>query len=110
MMLVSHPDVKCILAYSDFMGLPADEVVMRTPSIEKSEFGIFGCDYSSTGCEAIKKSVTNESTYRGSGAFGVTFGKVMLDTVTGAVDVDDLGVYYEPTFEINGENVDSYLK
>ena len=54
--------------------------------------------------------MTNESTYRGSGAFGVTFGKVMLDTVTGAVDVDDLGVYYEPTFEINGENVDSYLK
>ncbi len=110
MMLVSHPDVKCILAYSDFMGLPADEVIMRTPSVDKSKFGIFGCDYSSTGCEAIKKSTTNESTYRGSGAFGVEFGKVMFDTVVGNVKVDDLGVYYEPTFDIKASNVDEYLK
>ena len=110
MMLVSHPDVKCILAYSDFMGLPADEVIMRTPSIDKSQFGIFGCDYSSTGCEAINKSIMDESTYRGSGAFGVVFGKVMFDTVTGAVEVDDLGVYYEPTFDINAGNLAEYLK
>ena len=110
MMLVSHPDVKCILAYSDFMGLPADEVIMRTPSVDKAQFGIFGCDYSSTGCEAIKKSATDESTYRGSGAFGVKFGTVMFDTVIGAVQVDDLGVYYEPTFDIKASNVDEYLK
>lgn len=110
MMLVSHPNVKCILAYSDFMGLPADEVIMRTPNIDKSKFGIFGCDYSSTGCEAIKKSINDESTYRGSGAFGVEFGKVMFDTVTGAVEVDDLGVYYEPTFDIKASNVADYMK
>ncbi|MDD2970665.1 MAG: sugar ABC transporter substrate-binding protein [Lachnospiraceae bacterium] len=110
MMLVSHPDVKCILAYSDFMGLPADEVIMRTPNIDKSQFGIFGCDYSSAGCEAIQKSINDESTYRGSGAFGVEFGKVMFDTVVGAVDVDDLGVYYEPTFDIKASNVADYIK
>lgn len=109
MALVSHPDVKCILTYSDFMGLPADEVIMRTPTVDPAQFGIFGCDYSSTGCEAIQKSINNESTYRGSGAFGVTFGKTMFDTVVGAVEMDEAGVYYEPTFFINAENVADYL-
>lgn len=109
MMLISYPDVKCVLAYSDFMGLPADEVIMRTPSIDKEEFGIFACDYSYAGCEAIEKSLTNESTYRGSGAFGVKFGKVMFDTCVGNVEVDDLGVYYEPAFVINQDNVNEYL-
>lgn len=110
MMLISHPNVKCILAYSDFMGLPADEVIMRTPNINKDQFGIFACDYSEAGCEAIAKSVNGESTYRGSGAFGVTFGKTMFDTVVGNVQVDDKGVYYEPAFEINPDNVANYLK
>lgn len=110
MMLISYPDVKCVLAYSDFMGLPADEVIMRTPSIDKETFGIFACDYSNAGCEAIEKSITNESTYRGSGAFGVKFGKVMFDTCVGNVEFDDLGVYYEPAFVINGDNVSDYLK
>lgn len=110
MMLISYPNVKCILGYSDFMGLPADEVIMRTPSVDKAKFGIFACDYSQAGCEAIAKSNTNESTYRGSGAFGVKFGKVMFDTVVGNVEFDDLGVYYEPAFIINGDNVNEYLQ
>lgn len=110
MMLIEHPNVKCVLTYSDFMGLPADEVIMRTPSIKKEEFGIFGCDYSEAACEAVKKSETNESVYRGSGAFGVKFGKTMFDTVVGNVEFDDLGVYYEPAFELSVSNVDEYLK
>lgn len=110
MMLISHPDVKVIMAYSDFMGLPADEVIMRTPSIEKSEFGIFGCDYSEAGCQAIDKSISDESTYRASGAFGVKFGKTMFDTVVGNVEVDEQGVYYEPAFELDASNVSEYLK
>lgn len=43
------------------------------------------------------------------GAFGVTFGKTMFDTVVGAVEMDEAGVYYEPTFFINAENVADYL-
>jgi ABC-type sugar transport system substrate-binding protein len=109
MMLISHPNVKCIMAYSDFMGLPADEVVMRTPAIDKATFGIFGCDYSSAGCDAINKSLTNESTYRASGAFGVKFGQTMFDTAIGKNPVDEQGVYYEPAFVLNGSNVAEYL-
>ena len=109
MMLISYPDVKCVLGYSDFMGLPADEVIMRTPGVDKETFGIFACDYSYAGCEAIEKSITNESTYRGSGAFGVEFGRVMFDTCVGNVEFDDLGVYYEPAFVINKDNVNDYL-
>lgn len=110
MCLTEHPNVKCILTYSDFMGIPADEVVMRTQGINPAEFGIFGCDYSTAGAEAIEKSKTNESTYRASGAFGVTFGKTVFDTIVGNVDVDDEGVYYEPAFELTVDNVDEYLK
>ena len=110
MMVISYPNIKCILAYSDFMGLPADEVIMRTPSIDKDTFGIFACDYSEAGCEAIAKSAEGESTYRGSGAFGVTFGKTMFDTVVGNVEVDEQGVYYEPAFEVDASNVSEYLK
>ena len=110
MLLTEHPDVKCILAYSDFMGLPADEVVMRTKGIDVAHFGIFGCDYSSAGCEAIEKSKTNESTYRASGAFGVNFGKTVYDTIVGNVEVDGECVYYEPAFELTVDNVDQYLK
>lgn len=109
MMLVEHPDVKCVLCYSDFMGIPADEVVMRTSGVDPSKFGIFGCDYSSAGAEAIKKSADNESTYRASGAFGVTFGKTIYDVMTGSLEVDDQGVYYEPAFELTVDNVDEYL-
>jgi ABC-type sugar transport system, periplasmic component len=110
MMLIQHPNVKCILAYSDFMGLPADEVVMRTPSIDKTKFGIFACDYSEAGVKAINKSINNESTYRASAAFGVTFGKTMFDTIVGNVKLDDKGVYYEPAFPINADNVKEYVK
>ena len=109
MMLVEHPDVKCILCYSDFMGLPADEVVMRTAGIDPSTFGIFGCDYSSAGAEAIAKSANNESTYRASGAFGVTFGQTIYDIMVGNLEVDEQGVYYEPAFELTVDNVDEYL-
>lgn len=110
MMFVSHPDVKCVLTYSDFMGLAANEVAMKNPNLDKSKFGIFGCDYSEAGSAAIEKSKTNDSVYRASGAFGVTFGKTMFDTVVGNVDFDDLGVYYEPAFILNDENVDQYKK
>lgn len=110
MCLTEHPDVKCIITYSDFMGLPADEVVMRTQGIDPAQFGIFGCDFSSAGAEAIAKSKTNESTYRASGAFGVAFGKTVYDTIVGNVEVDADGVYYEPAFELTVDNVDEYLK
>lgn len=109
MMLVEHPDVKCILCYSDFMGIPADEVVMRTAGIDPATFGIFGCDYSSAGVAAIAKSADNKSTYRASGAFGVTFGQTIYDMIVGNLEVDDLGVYYEPAFELTVDNVDQYL-
>ncbi len=109
MMLVEHPDVKCILCYSDFMGLPADEVVMRTAGVDPATFGIFGCDYSSAGAEAIAKSADNESTYRASSAFGVTFGQTVYDIMVGNLEVDDQGVYYEPAFELTVDNVDQYL-
>lgn len=109
MMLVEHPDVKCILCYSDFMGIPADEVVMRTAGIDPATFGIFGCDYSSAGAEAIAKSADNESTYRASGAFGVTFGQTVYDVMVGNLEVDDQGVYYEPAFELTVDDVEEYL-
>ena len=109
MMLVEHPDVKCILCYSDFMGIPADEVVMRTAGIDPATFGIFGCDYSSAGAEAIAKSADNESTYRASGAFGVTFGQTVFDVMVGNLETDEDGVYYEPAFELTVDNVDEYL-
>lgn len=110
MMLVQHPNIKCVVTFSDEMSIAVDEVIMRTPSIDKSKFSIFGCGITETACELFKKAMNNESTLRADAALSPNAGEAYYKTITGEFKVDKDNAYVDPVFIVDASNAEKYFK
>jgi ribose transport system substrate-binding protein len=110
MMLVQYPNIKCVITFSDDMSIAVDEVIMRTPSIDKSKFAIFGCGITETACKLIIKAVNNQSTLRADAALSPDAGEAYYKTITGEFKVDKDCAYVDPVFIVDASNADKYFK
>lgn len=106
-MLLSHPDIKCILSYNP--STAADEAVMNTPGIDYEKFGIFTNTKLDVILERIVASRTNESVIRGVIASGSGHYFHIGEAMLGNVELNDEKIAYEELVAITAENVDEFM-
>jgi ribose transport system substrate-binding protein len=106
MILVNFPDVKAILCYNH--ALSVDEVIMRTPGIDRAKFGIFTNTFDAAVSERIGMSRTDASVIRGNSISGTghyyDVGKAML----GQIEFNAEKIFYDPIMTITADNVDEF--
>lgn len=109
MMLGNHPDIKCIITYHMGQGLAADEVAMRTPSINKQEFAVFANSYDPAGGARLQQTPEGGSVIRGITRIGSGSFAYAADLMTGELPVGADKTYYDPITVVTPENVQDIL-
>jgi ABC-type sugar transport system substrate-binding protein len=111
-LLQQHPDVRCILSFTDTFAILADEVIMQKDNLDFSKIGQFTVDRTSEGFSRIKLSQTNGSTIRGTAVPGMYVAKEMLEAALGNRK-DQIGEDKKllvETFPVTADNIDDYLE
>lgn len=107
-MLLSHPNIKCLLTYAPSTAV--DETIMNNPAIDPATFGIFTNTKVDVILERIAASRNNESVLRGLIASGdghyYHVGRAML----GEVELNEENIAYDELITITAENVDQFLE
>lgn len=85
-MMEEHPNIKCVVAYDAASAIGANEAAMRNAKINPAEFGIFGCDFTTTMAELIAQSETDASVLRGAVKQGDDMAQMLIDAVNGKLD------------------------
>lgn len=111
-LFLTNPNVKVILSYNadTAMGVDAYAMSLNSAIKDKATFATFGIDFNGPAIDALKKSVTNESIWRGTIMMGKSLEQLFINVVNnciGALDGTlksnkDLAVLYQ----ITPENVD----
>lgn len=113
MMLVTNPNVKAVLTYDCGQALVADEVIMRSPEIDKATFGIFTSSLDNEAASRIASSIDNSSVLRYTNTYGgedgTTFG-ALIQAAAGTLELDENGIYYFVTFPVNAENARNFMQ
>ena len=110
-LLQNHPDINCILSFSDTLSILADEVILQKSGLDMSKIGQFTIDRSSVGFERIQASARDESTLRGTAVPGMFVAQDLLDACLGRLNdqLDESLVFEEEIVPITVANVDDYL-
>lgn len=115
-LLLTNPDINVILSYNGDTAMGVDSYVMsmNSPIKDKAHFGTFSVDYNPAAADAIKKSVNNESIWRGTVMMGSSLDQMFTDIIDRSVEVLTGTLkqkdFYSELFEITPENVDTYSK
>lgn len=110
MMMMNHPDLKCILTYGTDQGQGANEAAMVNGAINKDEFAVFTIDTAEFIRNKVIESATGDSVLRGTVMLGegtpMTCYKLMDGSWMDRV-VDK--VYSEECIKITPETIGTYF-
>ena len=105
------PNLKCVITYGTDSMLGANEAYMRSATLNRSEFAVFGVDTNMAIYEAIAASVSNGSLIRGTCSLGDDLSLDLWECLIDA-DLDYLDArksVLKPGHPITPENVFGYL-
>ncbi len=112
-LLLTNPDVKVIISYNADTAMGVDAYVMSMNSAvkDKSTFATFSTDFNPAASDAIKKSVNNESIWRGTIMMGSSLEAMFNDVVGNTLAALDGTLTkkdaYTELFKVTPENVEA---
>lgn len=113
-LLLTNPEIKVILSYNADTAMGVDAYVMsqNSPVKDKANFATFAVDFNPAAADAIKKSVENESIWRGTIMLGSGLEAMYENIVTHSVAALDGTIEekddYTELSQITPENVESH--
>ncbi len=112
-LMLTNPDVKVIISYNSdtAMGVDAYAMSMNSQIKDKAHFATFATDFNPAASDAIRKSATDESIWRGTVMMGssleVLFTDVIGNTLAALEDTLTEKDVYTELFKVTADNVDA---
>lgn len=112
-LLLTNPDVKVIVSYNADTAMGVDAYVMSMNSAvkDKAAFATFSTDFNPAASDAIKKSVNNESIWRGTIMMGSSLEAMFNDVTTNTLAALDGTLTnrdaYTDLYKVTPENVEA---
>jgi ribose transport system substrate-binding protein len=110
-LMIEHPDVNAVIAVFASTALAADEKMMQyAAQIDIAKFAIFSCDWDEELKVRILKSVTDESTIRGTGTYSPAAYQLSYEVLMGMhnSELNELKQYMFPVVKITPETANDY--
>lgn len=109
-LLLTNKTVKVILCFNSdtASGANAYAMALNSKVKDKGQFAVYGCDYNDEALAMIKKSLTNESVYRGTIRMGTSLDALFDDVVKHALlcldPANTVKTNYASLYQITGFN------